>query len=158
MKTNRLLFLKDAFTGFELKFADDYSSAAIVNPNYNENITVYDEEYEFIACFSFQHRHFEDEDEIIEWIRKIISGNKFAIEFFCKGQQRFGSEIESEKLPNLSYEQLKQFTGYYGLSELLSIADTFKVRGWNNQHNFDATLVRDDNGHVLIKKVAVTDI
>ncbi|MDD6252043.1 MAG: hypothetical protein PUA85_05325, partial [Oscillospiraceae bacterium] len=82
MNKNRLTFLKDAFAGFELQFAEDYSNAVIVNPNYDENITVYDDEYEFIVCFSFQHRHFEDDDDLVDWIRNIISGNTFAIEFF----------------------------------------------------------------------------
>ena len=38
MSNNRLIFLKGAFPGFELHFADDCSNAIIVNPNYNENI------------------------------------------------------------------------------------------------------------------------
>ena len=93
MNKNRLTFLKEAFPGFKLQFAEDYSNAVIVNPNYDENITVHDDE--FIVCFSFQHRHFEEENDLIDWIRKIISGNTFAIEFFNNEQRGFGGEIDA---------------------------------------------------------------
>ncbi len=155
MSQKRLDFLKGAFQKFEIRFADDYSNAIIVNPNCNENITVYDDEFEFIVCFSFQHRHFEDEDDIVEWIRKIISGNTFAIEFFNDEQRRFGGEIDAEKLQELTYAKLEQFTGYYGATKLAEIADSFKIRGWDNKNNFDYAMNREENGTVVIRKTFV---
>ena len=122
---------------------------------YEENITVYyyddDDFTPFCVCFSFQHCHLKDQEAVIEWINQIIAGEKFAIEFFKNGQNCFGSEIDSKELLDLSYEKLEQFTGFYGLTKLLSTVDTFKVRGWNNQHNFDASFVCEDNGHILIE-------
>jgi len=155
MSENRLIFMKDAFSEFELQFADDFSSAVIVNPNYDENITVYDDEYEFTVCFSFQHCHFDEEDDIIEWIREIISGNTFAIEFFNKGQRGFGGEIDLEKMQELTYEKLEQFTGYYGLTKLLDVADSFKIRGWDSKNSFDCTIAREANGSIAINKTFV---
>lgn len=155
MSKNRLIFLKDAFPGFELQFADDYSTAVVVNPDYNENITVYDDEFEFIVCFSFQHRHFEEEDDIIEWIHKIISGNTFAIEFFNHEQRGFGGEIDAEELQDLTYEKVEQFTGYSGLTKLLDVADSFKIRGWDGKNNFDYTIVRETNKTITINKTFV---
>ena len=152
MSKNRLVFLKDAFSEFELQFAEDDSYAVIVNANYDENITVYDDEFEFTVCFSFQHRHFEDEDDIIEWIRKIISGSTFAIEFFNNEQRRFGGEIDAEELQDLSYEKLEQFTGYYGLTKLLDVADSFKIRGWDSKSNFDCTITCEANGSISINQ------
>ncbi len=148
-------FLKDAFQKFEIRFDDNYSNAIIVNPNYDENITVYDDEFEFTVCFSFQHRHFEDEDDIVEWIHKIISGNTFAIEFFNNEQPRFGGEIDAEELLGLTYEKLEQFTGYYGATKLAEIADLFKIRGWDSKYNFDCTMNREENGMVVIRKTFV---
>ena len=155
MSQKRLDFLKDAFQKFEIRFDDNYSNAIIVNPNYDENIAVYDDEFEFIVYFSFQHRHFEDEDDIVEWIRKIISGSTFAIEFFDDEQRRFGGDIDAEKLQGLTYEKLEQFTGYYGATKLAEIADSFKIRGWDNKHNFDCTMNREENGTVVIRKTCV---
>ncbi len=155
MSNNRLIFLKGAFPGFELHFANDCSNAMIVNPNYDENITVYDDEFEFTVCFSFHHRHFEDEDDIIEWIHKIISGNTFAIEFFNHEQRSFGSEIDVEELQDLTYEKLEQFTGYFGLTKLLDVADSFKIRCWDSKNNFDYTITREANGTIAINKTFV---
>ena len=155
MSKKRLDFMKDAFRGFELKFAEDESNVVILNPNYDENITVYDDEYEFIACFSFQHRHFEDEEDIIEWIGKIISGNTFAIEFFNNNQRCFGSEIDTEELQGLTYKKLEQFTGYYGLTKLLDVVDSFKIRSWDGKNNFDYTMICEENGNVVINQIFV---
>ena len=155
MSKKRLDFLKDAFRGFELQFAEDESNVVILNPNYDENITVYDDEYEFTACFSFQHCHFEDEEDIIEWIGKIISGNTFAIEFFNNDQRRFGGEIDTEELQGLTYKKLEQFTGYYGLTKLLDVVDSFKIRSWDGKNNFDYTMIREENGNVVINQIFV---
>ncbi len=140
MSKNRLDFLKGAFSGLELLFADDYSYAKIINPNYNENITVYDDEIEFTVCFSFQHRHFENKDDVLKWIHKVISGNTFAIEFFNDEQRRFGGEIDAEELQDLTYEKLERFTGYFGSIKLSSVANSFKIRGWDSKNNSDYTI------------------
>lgn len=157
MAGNKLLFLKIAFQKYNVQFSEGFTKATIFNPFYDENITVYyyedDDFTPFCVRFSFQHCHLMDEEDVVDWINSIIACNKFAIEFFNDGQQCFGSEIESNELLDLTYEKLEQFTGCYGLTKLLSIADTFKVRGWNNRHNFDAAFVCEDNGHILIKKL-----
>ena len=155
MSKKRLEFLKDTFLGLDLQMADDEASMVILNPNYDENITVYDNEYEYIVCFSFQHRHFEDENDIIAWIRKIITGNTFAIEFFNNEQRCFGSEIDTEELQGLTYKKLEQFTGYYGLTKLLDVADSFKIRSWDGKNNFDYTMICEGNGNVVIIQIFV---
>ena len=152
MNENRLLFLKDVFPELELEVADDFSKATIINPNYNENITVYDDEFEFTVYFSFQHCHFKNEDEVIEWIRNVISGNTFAIEFFNKEQRRFGGEIALAELQGLSYQRLEQLTGYYGSTKLKEVADSFKIRGWDSKNNFDYTISCEVNGNISINK------
>lgn len=155
MNENRLSFLKESFSGFELQFSDDFSHAVIINRNWHENITVYDEEYEFIVCFSFQHRHFKDEEDVVEWIREIIDSKKLAIEFFKKEQRCFGSEIDTAELQDLSYEKLEQFTGHYGFTKLLDMTDSFKVRGWDSKNNFDFTFLCEGNGTITINKTFV---
>ena len=155
MSKKRLEFLKDTFLGLDLQMADDEASMVILNPNYDENIIVYDDVYEYIVCFSFQHRHFEDEDDIIAWIRKIITGNTFAIEFFNNEQRCFGSEIDTEELQGLTYKKLEQFTGYYGLTKLLDVADSFKIRSWDGKNNFDYTMICEGNGNVVINQIFV---
>lgn len=155
MTENRLLFLKENFYNFDVLFSEDFSNAEIVNPNWNESITVYDEEFEFTVCFSFQHCHFEDAEDVVEWIFEVIDNKKLAIEFFNKEQRCFGSEIDVSALQDLTYERLEKFTGYYGLTKLLDVADSFKVRGWDSKNNFDFTFHCDQNGSITISKTFV---
>ena len=155
MSNHRPDFLHDAFQKFELRFADDYSNAIIINPNYDENITVYDDGYEFTVCFSFQHRHFDDEDDVVAWIHKILSGNIFAIEFFNHEQRGFGGEIDAGEMQELTYEKLERFTGYLGLTKLLDVSDSFKIRGWDSKNNFDCAMDREENGTIAIRKTFV---
>lgn len=162
MSENKLSFLKSAFTEYKVEFSDDFTEAIIVNPNNDENITVYyyedDDFYPFCVCFSFQHCHLIDEENVIEWIEQIITGKKFAVEFFQNEQRKFGGEIGAERLKALSYSELEQFSGYYGSTKLFQIADTFKVRGWYSANNFDAFFICKDNGCITIKKLIKDNI
>lgn len=154
MADNKLLFLVGAFSEYDVQFSEDFTKAVLFNSIYDENITVYyygdDDFTPFCVCFSFQHCHLTDEEDVVKWANEIIAGNKLAIEFFNNGHRCFGSEIEAKELIDLSYEKLERFSGYYGLTKLLSIADSFKVRGWNNRHNFDAAFVREEDGCISI--------
>ena len=109
----------------------------------------------FIVCFSFQHRHFEDDDDLVDWIRNIISGNTLAIEFFNNEKRGFGGEIAAEELQDLSYEKLEHFTGYYGLTKLFDVADSFKIRGWDSNYNFDYTMTCEADGSIAITQAFV---
>ena len=71
--------------------------------------------------------------------RNIISGNTLAIEFFNNEKRGFGGEIDAEELQDLSYEKPEHFTGYYGLTKLFDVADSFKIRGWDSNYNFSYT-------------------
>ena len=155
MVDNRLIFLKEAFSDFKLEFSDDFQNVVIFNPNYNENIIVYDDEFEFTVCFSFQHCHLEDEADVVDWIRRIIYGNTFAIEFFNNERRCFGGEIDAEELQDLSYEKLEKSTGYYGLTKLVDVANSFKIRGWDSKNNFDCTITCEANGSIAINKTFI---
>ena len=156
MIENNLAFLKDAFPEHQIQFSDDFTDATIFNPFYEENITVsYDEALSFdpfCACFSFQHRHLIDENDVINWINDIISGNRFAIEFFKNEQRCFGGDIEAAELKDLSYAKLEQSTGYYGFTKLLDVADSFKIRGWERRNNWNAVFVQEPDGTVAIQQ------
>ena len=156
MPDNSLLFLKNAFSKYEVEVSDDCTNAVIFNPFSDENISVHYYEEDnftpFCACFSFQHCHLMDEEDVTEWIGEIISGRKLAIEFFKSGQRCFGSEIEADELTDLSYTKLEQFFGYFGLTKLFNIADSFKVRGWDYRKNFDAIFVCMADGSTVIQK------
>ena len=155
MTNNKLVFLKKAFAEFEIQFSEDNMEATIVNPNYNEHIDVYDEEYQFTVCFSYQHRHFDTEEELAQWIREVINGDTFAIEFFSGEKRYCGSDIDGELLRSLSYEKLEQFTGYYGGTKLIDLSDSCKVRSWDGKNNFDFVFRKEADGTVTLLKTFV---
>ncbi len=152
---NRLAFIATHFSDYKVHFSEDKNLLEISNPFYNENIRIEyvpeDEWTPYIVYFSFQHRHMNDEEDMIEYISNIINGNVFSIEFFKDGKRRFGGDIEAQELKELSYETLEQHTGYYGMAKLKDIADSFKVRGWSQDANFDAIFIIDTCGKIAIK-------
>lgn len=156
MPENRLEFLKNAFSNYRVQILDDGFHAIIFNPFYNENINVHcypeDDYTPFHVCFSFQHCHLTGKEDVVDWIIDIITGDKFAIEFFKNGKNCFGGDIKAEALDNISYEKIEKYTGYYGSTKLFRIVDSFKVRGWNPESNFDAVLVFEKDGTIAIEK------
>lgn len=163
MKIERFDFLKKQLSSYEMNFSEDGSTVEIVNPFGNENIRVEYEEYvpeydftpytEYTVFFAFQHRHMRGEEDVIDYINNIINGKIFSIEYFNNDIRRFGGDITAEELKDLSYDTLEQNTGYYGIPKLKDCADSFKVRGWHNDYNFDAVFVTDENKSVTIKKL-----
>ncbi len=156
MKENKLAFFAHVYPMYKMRFSDDYSQVIIFNPFYDENITVFyyeeDEFTPFCACFSFLHTHCTDEDDVVAWINEIIFGKKFSIEFFKNEQRLFGGDIDAESLIDLTYAELEHYTGYFGLTKLLDVADSFKVKGWEQKNNFDAIFVSETDEAVLIVK------
>ena len=149
-------FLNNHFSSYEILYLEGKDSIEIVNPFGKDNIVVdYDsaDSTPFTVIFSFQHRHIEDENGVVEYVTDIIDENVLAIEFFKNGEKRFGGDMTSRELKDLSYEKLEQKTGYYGSTKLIDCADAFQVRGWSGKNNFDAIFVVDESGKVEIKKV-----
>lgn len=157
MKTDRFDFLVQQFSAYEMEFSQDGDWAEIINPFCCENIRVEyipdDDFTPYIVYFAFQHCHMRDEDSIVDYINDIIEGNVFSIEFFKNGTCCFGGDVTVAELDDLSYEILTKCMEDWGLSNLLNYADSFKLRGWHINHNFDAELVLDENGLPGIKKL-----
>ena len=155
MSKNNYAFLINHFSSYEIIYLESKDSIEIVNPFCKDNIVVdYDpaDPTPFTVMFSFQHRHIKDEKGVIEYITDIINENIFSIEFFKKGERRFGGDVTAQELKDLSYEKLEQKTGYYGSIKLRDCADMFKVRGWSSKNNFDAMFVVSENEKIEIKK------
>lgn len=151
-----MLFLTNYFSSYEMIYSESKDSVEIVNPFGKDNIIVdYDpaDFTPFMVMFSFQHRHIENEEGVVEYVTDLVNENVFAIEFFENGDRCFGGDITAEELKGLSYEALEQTTGYYGSTKLKDCVDSFKVRGWSGNSDFDAIFVINECGEVTIKKV-----
>ena len=73
------------------------------------------------------------------------------IEFFKCGKRCFGGDIEAQVLQDLSYETLEEYFSDFPFGKLKDIADSFKVRGWKPDANFDAVFDVDACGKIAIK-------
>ena len=154
MWSNNLADIAAHFSEYAARFSEDESVLEIVNPFGNENIKIEyvpeDEWTPYILYFSFQHWHLNDEENIIEIIRDIIDGKLLSIEFFKNDKRRFGGDIEIQDLQDLSYEALENYFSDLQIN-IIDVADTFKVRGWKADVNFDAAFDVDSHGEIVIK-------
>ena len=156
MSKENYIFLKKQFAAYETVYSKTNDCVEIINPFSKDNIMVEyipeDEFTPYLCQFSFQHRHFKSEKEVIDYINDIMNQNVYAIEFFKDGEKRFGGDITVQELNELSYVFLEQRTGYYGEIKLKDIADSFKIRGWNPCNNLDVTLHCDKSGNISLVK------
>lgn len=154
MFRNHLSDIAAYFSAYAVRFSEDESILEIINPFDNENIKIEyvpeDEWTPYILYFSFQHWHLNDEENIIEIIRDIIDGKLLSIEFFKGDQRCFGGDVEAQDLQELSYEALENCFGDFPIS-IINMADSFKVRGWKADTNFDAVFDVGSHGEIVIK-------
>ena len=157
INNDRFNLLANQFSAYRMTFSKDGALVEIINPFGGENIRVEylpdDDFTPYIVYFAFQHCHMCDEEDIVDYINNIINRQLFSIEYFNNGTRCFGGDITAEELVDLSYEKLEQNTGYYGITKLKDCADSFKLRGWHSDDNFDAVFVTDENGLTTIKKL-----
>lgn len=154
MFQNNLAVISAHFSNHVTCFSEDRTFLEIVNPFGSENIKIEyvpeDERTPYILYFSFQHWHMNDEEDIIEHIHDVIDGKLLSVEFFKGNKRCFGGDIEAQDLQDLSYETLNN--NFSGLRmNIIDIADSFKVRGWKADANFDAVFDVDSCGEIVIK-------
>ena len=151
-----LSFLADYLSKYRIDISDDLESAIIYNPNSQDHLYVEydkaDETSPYVLAFSFQHVHLPDMESAKEWIDAVTSEEIFSIEYFCGEHRRFGGQISAQKLSHLSYDDLEQDTGYYGITKLFQIVDHFKIRGWSKKNDFDGYFVKKDNAIQIDKR------
>ena len=107
MKKDRFDLLTKQFSAYEMEFSKDGDLVEIINPFGCENIRVEyipdDDFTPYIVYFAFQHCHMCDVEDIVEYIRDLIEGNRFSIEFFKNGVRYFGGDIAAEELKDFVY-------------------------------------------------------
>ena len=145
-------FLKELFSKYvvEICFEEDVETVYIRNSLFDFPIVVHyfpDDYYKYLLCFATQHRDTSSKDDLISYISSFINAEKAAIEFYKDGMNRFGGEIETAALDDLTYNSLRLKFGYNDLKDF-----TFSVRAWDKRFCFDAHFEKDDSGNVTIVK------
>ena len=152
-----LAFLKEVFPEYavELYAEGDSEWAYIKNEKYDDVIKVYYDPEDFdvyCLCFATQHAHISDKEELIEYALSFANAEKAAIEFYENGKNRFGGDIETTLLNDLTYDSLrKRF--YYPSGAFSKL--TFQVRAWDKKYCFDGAFVKKPFGSVQIIKTYV---
>ncbi len=148
-------FLYDYLSNYEIMNCNEFGVEClyIKKSDYNEPIKIYYEldDYDtYTLCFATQHLHITDKDELIKTISKFANGSIAAIEFYDDGKIRFGGQIETEYLFNITYDSLREYFGYpnYDIGNL-----TFRVYAWNKSFCYEGSFVkRSPNQIDIIKK------
>lgn len=147
-----LSFLKELFPQYmvELHAENDSEWAEIKNEEFEDLIKVYYEPEDFdVYClvFATQHVHISEKERLIEYATAFANAETAAIEFYENGINRFGGDIETTLLDDLTYDLLRNHFRYlsFDISKL-----TFRVRAWDKKYCFDGMFVKNSSGTVQI--------
>lgn len=145
-------FLKELFSEYvvDIRSEEDGETVYIRNSMFDFPIVVDyypDDYYKYLLRFATQHMDTSSKDDLITCIRFYANVEKAAIEFYKDGKNRFGGEIETAVLDDLTYNSLRLKFGYHDLKDY-----TFSVRAWDKKYCFDAHFEKDDSGNVTIVK------
>ena len=149
-------FLKELFSKYvvDISVDEDTETVYIRNDLFNFPISVDyypDDYYKYLLRFATQHIDTFSEDDLISYISSFANAEKAAIEFYKDGLNRFGGEIETAILDDLTYDSLRLRFGYRDLEDY-----TFSVRAWDKRFCFDAHFEKDSFGSVTIVKKIVS--
>ena len=105
-------FLKELFSKYvvEICFEEDVETVYIRNSLFDFPIVVHcfpDDYYKYLLLYATQHRDTSSKDDLISYISSFINAEKAAIEFYQDGMNRFGGEIETAVLDDLTYSSLR---------------------------------------------------
>lgn len=149
-----LSFLKELFPQYtvELYAESDSEWAEIKNEKFDDPIRVYYEPEDFdIYCLAFatQHAHISEKERLIEYVTSFANAETAAIEFYKDGKNRFGGDIKTALLDDLTYNSLLSYFGYLSI-DISNL--TFRVRAWDKKYCFDGMFIKDQSGTVQIVK------
>ena len=158
----RFDFIIKGFPNLKTDISYDGETITIFNPYSNNDIVVDYELFtsvdgsdsfeQYTVNFSYQHRHFENESDVIEWIRSFTKDSLLAIEFFKGNENRFGGEISYSSISQLTHDIFVEKYGYYnGFSE----CDNFKIRSWSGENDYDGIIYKNqENGtYIVLNKI-----
>ena len=120
----------------------------IYNVNSGNNIEIIEEVYQskddsliqYIVSFSTQHGHFDDTEDILEYVNDIINDRVLSIEFYLNNEDIFGGEIPLELFNNLS---IKTLANYFGYSEDDISNFEFEINSWSGKHDIKRKSVKN---------------
>ncbi|MBQ7339072.1 MAG: hypothetical protein IJW40_11565 [Clostridia bacterium] len=165
MKKQKISEIAAQFSAYNVQFSDTGEGFEIINP-YSEGkepIIVMDEGREpytaYVVSFSYFHTHPDMAEQVIAWVRDILEGRRFVIAFFKEDRWAGSTTLEEQQLHELTYETLAKHMGWDGITKppygdpvrLIDKADSFIIRGWGKDADFDGKFIKDAQGNVSIQ-------
>ena len=93
-----------------------------------------DSNNEYIVIFSTQHAHFEDIDDVLDYINDIINEQVLPIEFYLDNKNIFGGDIPLDLFNSLT---IKSLANYFGVSEDYISNFDYQITSWNGNYDVD---------------------
>ncbi len=123
--------LKKINTKYEFK-----DNKIIIHNEINNNcIEVLEEtNNEYIVIFSTQHAHYEDIDDVLDYINDIINEQVLPIEFYLDNKNIFGGDIPLDLFNSLT---IKSLANYFGFSEDYISNLDYQITSWNGNYDVD---------------------
>ena len=138
-------FLYDIQKAFAFDLSIKLDTVKLTNRNTGESIDVYEEEYSsddsendsfirYTVSFSTQHRHFEELDNVKQYIMQLLQDEVLPIEFFLHGKRCFGGEIKKTDYDGMTIDFLASYWGYSVdyISQL-----EYEIHSWSGQYNIE---------------------
>ena len=139
---NKWDFLKELQKKFNYDLTTKEDEAILTNRNIGKSIEVYEEKYyssdmkeefvQYIVCFTTQHCHFDDLDEVKDYVCEILTDNALPVEFYLDGNRRFGGEITKADFEKLSIELLADL---FGVSTDYLSQFEYEIHSWSGKYD-----------------------
>ncbi len=136
-------FLQELQKDYAFTLTVEEGRRVLRNPRTGGQIEIFEESYytdsrrtetftEYIVCFATQHRHLEDPEDVEDYVRELLEDEILPIEFYCRGERRWGSEIRREDFADLDTARLSSLFGYPTayLSQL-----EYEIHSWSGQYD-----------------------
>ena len=127
---------------------NEISTFEIINPFWEENITVITEGEELIFSFSYQHAHFSnDVDSIFKYISNFLEAKQVVVEFFMNDNKIFGGDRSINELDKSTGDTILK--SFFNNDEIYAQYKNClqgqrcccKIRCWNNKYNEDIDFI-----------------
>lgn len=146
------------FSDYKIEHGNEWGTEniSIIKNGFSKPIKVYYESAigAYTVTFATQHLHIERDDDLINAVSEFANGSIAAIEFYENGKNKFGGQIETNLLDNLTYDTFLTYFGYliYDISRM-----TFRVYAWDKKYCFEGSFVKSaENTYQIIKKDSFT--
>ena len=132
--------LIDLMKNNNIKYVYSDNKIVIYNSNNNRFIEIILDDDEYIVSFETQHCHFDDIEDIIDYINRIMNDEILPIEFYKDNKRKFGGDISKELFNNLS---IKSLVKYFGFDEETLSNFEYEIYSWSG--DFDIKRERVSN-------------